>query len=212
MMSLIQKLFPTVLLLALVGTTASGASLTISMIRTTMPASQWNQFASATDTWEQTVAGYANEFSFTYQVAADADSLDFIYTFAEGWDYAFYDLWRNQVLAILNNNTPASAGYKWDIQVDGSVDPESNPLRDLWWMVDPDIIDGDYINAEGLGFFWAPGWNTEGGYYAYLFNALSWWYVYGNGYYFTEDGIVFNVPGTDWVYRFDGTGWTRLGG
>ena len=209
----ILRILPTgLLLLAMATATASAATLTVSMVRTTMPASQWNAFTGATESWESTIQGYAEGYNFIYSIESDADSLDFIYSFPEGWDYGFYNLWRNEVVAIMNSSLPASAGYKWDIRVDGSVDPDSNPLRDLWWMVDPDIIDGDYLRAEGLGFFWAPGWRPEGGYYAYLFDALSWWYVYGNGYYFTEDGIVFNVPGTDWIYRFDGTGWERLGG
>lgn len=179
-----------------------------------MPVAQWNAFTGVPAQWESTVQNYASGYDFVYSIEADEDSIDFIYTFEEGWDYAFYDLWRNEVLAILNGSIPPSLGYRWDIKVEGSVDPESNPLRDLDWLVDATIFNGEFLSSAGLGHFWAPGWTPEGGYYAFVFNALSWWYVLGDGYYYTEDGFVFHVPGTDWVYRFGGEdpGWSRIGG
>lgn len=200
--------------LVCVGTSAAAtATLTVSMVRTTMPASQWDAFSGSIGQWESTVASYGEGYDFTYSIESDADSVDFIYTFSEGWDYFFYDMWRNEVLSILNSNLSASAGYEWDIQVEGSVDPESNPLRDLEWLVDANIFDGDFLSSAGLGHFWAPGWTQEGGYYAFFFKTLSWWYVVGDGYYYTEDGFVLHVPGTDWIYRFDGddSGWSRIG-
>lgn len=201
-------------LLFVAATSLSAQSLIqISIIRTTLDSGTFNQLSGQL---ESTVNSYATGVTgFNFSVNTSADRIDFNYSFPDGYDYGFWTNWRDSVVATLNANTPASAGYRWEVSVDGVVSSDSNPLADLSWLPDATLIGDRFIYSDVLGFMAAQSLDLENGFWGYFFglNGFEWAWV-ENGYYFNDSTQTwfYNLPGTNWFYEFaeEGGGWEYL--
>ena len=212
-MKLITKLGLTLLALA-VPALSNAATLTISIIRTNMPQAEWNAFANAMDQYEDLIAGYGDDYDFVYSVQQGDNSIDFVYSFFEGWDWFFYDQWKNQVLTMMNQSLPPDAGFRWDLYVSGDMDPASNPWNEVGWLGENVIVrDGNFIGSPVIGWFWADNWSPDGDFWAfsYEFTTLGWLYVHGFGYYYADGAWFWMGPGFNYAWKFsDDGGWIPL--
>lgn len=202
-------------LLLVVGTSLLSAQslIQISIIRTTLDSSAFNQLSGQL---ENTVKSYATNITgFNFSVSTSADQIDFNYSFPDGYDYGFWTSWRDSVVAILNENTPPSAGYRWEVSVDGVVSDDSNPFADVSWLPDATLIGDRFIYSDVLGFLAAQDLDLENGFWGYFFglNGFEWAWV-KNGYYFNASTQTwfYNLPGSNWFYEFaeEGGGWKYL--
>lgn len=204
-------------LLLLSGLGLYGDSITISLVRTTMPESTWNAMTENVEEYKNMVNTYGTEYEFSYSVNATSDSIDFVYTFESGWHWGFYQTWRDEALKQMNDaitqggNDP---GYRWDISVSGEIDPDNNPWKEVSWLQDVSVHDGSYLAARGLGWLYAPGWNTEGRFWAWAYNvkAWNWIYFWGHGFYYDRgsEQYFYNWPGTSWAYNYETNAWVDL--
>ncbi len=212
-MKLTTRLSLTLLALA-IPALSSAATLTLSIVRTTMPQDQWNAIAGAAHQYEGMFAGYADGYGFTYSIQSNANSIDFVYSFSHGWDWPFYDLWQNQVLTLLNQSLPPETGFRWDVRVSGDMDPATNPWNDVGWLGENVIVrDGNFIGSPVIGWFWADNWSPQGDFWAfsYEFKTLGWLYVYNLGYYYADGAWFWMGPGYSYAWKFsDDGGWIPL--
>lgn len=206
----LQNLTKSLLAAALffIGASASAQSLIqISIIRTSLDSASFNALSTSL---EGTVTNYATGVTgFTFSVGTSANRIDFNYSFPNGYDYPFWTNWRDNVVAILNANTPPSVGYRWEISVDGAVSNKSNPLANVSWLPDATLFGDEFVYADALGFIAAPSLDPDNGFWGYFFDVdeFEWaWIV--NGYYYDSSNQTwyFNAPGSSWFYEFNAGG------
>ena len=185
----------------------------ISIIRTSLNS---NTFSQLSGQLENTVSSYATGVTgFNFSVSTSANRIDFNYSFPNGYDYGFWTTWRDSVVATLNSNTPPSAGYRWEVSVDGAVSEDSNPLSDVSWLPNATLIGDRFIYSNVLGYLGANNLDLENGFWAYFFdlNGFEWAWV-NNGYYFNASTQTwfYHQPGTNWFYEYAGEdgGWEFL--
>lgn len=191
-------------LLLIAGTSVSAQSLIqISIIRTSLDSDTFNllsgQLEGTVNSYETGVTG------FNFSVDTSNDRIDFNYSFPNGYDYSFWTNWRDNVVAILNANTPASAGYRWEVSVNGAVSDESNPLANVSWLPNATLIGDRFIHSNVLGYIEAPNIDVNNGFWGYFhgLNGFEWaWAV--NGFYFNASTQTwfYNFPGTNWFYEY----------
>lgn len=213
MNKLLRLLFVMSLLAAV--SSLSAATITISIVRTTMPGIQWDAFKQGLSSYEATVQSYSAAYGINYAIESAGDSVDFVYSFPGGWDYGFWNTWQNEVVAILNANTPASLGFRWEVAVNGAISAANNPWNEVNWLPDVTVYDGQYLSTPSLGFFYAPGWAPEGNFWAYAYDlaGVDWFWVVDGYYWIANTGLwCWNIPGSRYFWVFDGvnSGWTVI--
>jgi hypothetical protein len=199
----LAKLFLGVLALFAGASLSAQSVIQISIIRTTLDSGSFtalsNQLESTVNQFETGVTG------FNFSVATSADRIDFNYTFPNGYDYDFWRNWRDVVVANLNANTPDSAGYRWEVSVDGQVSDDTNPLAGASWLPDATLIGDQLIFSETFGYIAAPNLDAENGFWGYFYNVngFEWAWVV-NGFYFNASNKTwyFNAPGSNWFFEY----------
>ncbi len=183
-----------------------------------MPDLQWNAFSQALDGFKASVGAYAGAYNFSYEVQSTGSSVDFIYTFSEGWDYDFYSMWRNEVVDVLNASTPPEAGYRWDVSVDGQVSSASNPWKNVSWInaaIEAYADGSANLITDTHGWLWTSEWSTQGSFwgYSWSYGNLGWVWVYGGGIYYSygADSWYYILPGWNVAWLYGQNDWFQLG-
>ena len=186
------------------------AAVIISMERTTMPRDEWTRMTDGIAQYEAMLQGLAPDEEATISVKGEA--IQFIFRFADGWDYHFYQTWKDYNIEALNQaiREGSDPGFKWTLTVEGEISAQTNPWREVNWLPAVQVIDGAYLKTDSIGWLWSDTWKPEGNFWAYAYSipAMTWLYVFGGGYYYSAENSLwyYNWPGSGWFFEYQGTG------
>lgn len=149
-----------------------------------------------------------------FRVEVTETSIDYIYGFDEGLDYEYYAWWSGAYLDNINAELEKDgSGIRYRVSAEGKLSDATNPWTSVNWLPGVNVVDGDYLETEYLGWLLAENWDVAGQFWAYPVSgplAGSWLYVLYSGFYYSMDRNtwLWNWPGTPWMFQYDLTGET----